>query len=104
MCDLALCPLGTRGKGTLRMYPWGRVPTDGTGKLCYSSVASTGFGNQYVMVHQYFFFAAFFDPRTKSLLKDMMTIVDFRKLKSDIIDVMGTEGLLENQSDKTIMT
>ncbi len=27
VCDLALCPLGTRGKGTLRIYPWGRVPT-----------------------------------------------------------------------------
>ena len=27
MCDVALCPLGTRGKGTFRMYPLGRVPT-----------------------------------------------------------------------------
>jgi hypothetical protein len=41
-------------------------------------------------------FAAFLDPRTKSLLKDMMTIVEFRKLKSDIIDVKVTEGLLVN--------
>jgi hypothetical protein len=30
---LALCPLGTRGKGTLRMYPWGRVPTQNKGHL-----------------------------------------------------------------------
>ncbi len=30
----------------------------------------------------------------------MMTIVDFRKLKSDIIDAMVTDGLLANQSDK----
>jgi hypothetical protein len=41
-------------------------------------------------------FAAFLDPRTKLLLKDMTTTVDFRKLKSDIIDVMVTEGLLAN--------
>ncbi len=52
------------------------------------------------MVQHYFFFAAFLDPRTKSLLKDMMTIVDFRKLKSDIIASMVTERLLANQSDK----
>jgi hypothetical protein len=80
-------------------------PADGTGKLCYSSVASIGFGNRYVTVHQYFFFAAFLDPQTKSLLKDMMTIVDFRKLKSDIIDVVVTEELLEsdrNPNGKTI--
>ena len=37
------------------------------------------------------FFAAYLDPQTKSLLKDMMTIVDFGKLKSDIIDHMVTE-------------
>jgi hypothetical protein len=48
-----------------------------------------------VTVHHYFFFAAFLDPRAKLLLKDMMTIVDLRKLKSDIIDVVVTEGLLE---------
>ncbi len=47
-------------------------------------------------MHHYFFFAAFLDPRTKFLLNDMMTIVDFRKLKSDVIDVMVTEGLLAN--------
>ena len=46
------------------------------------------------------FFAAYLDPRTKPLLKDMMTTVDFGKLKSDIIDHMVTEGLLANQSDK----
>ncbi len=27
MCDLALCAHGTKGKGILRMYPSGRVPT-----------------------------------------------------------------------------
>jgi hypothetical protein len=48
------------------------------------------------MIHHYFFFAAFLYPQTKSLLEDMMTIVDFKKLKSDIIDVMVNEGLLAN--------
>ncbi len=71
-------------------------PADRIGKLHYSSVASIGFGIQYVTVHHYFFFTAFLDPWAKSLMKDMMTIVDFRKLKSDIIDVMITEGLLVN--------
>ena len=75
-------------------------PADGNGKLQYSSVASVGFRNRYVTVHHSFFFAAYLDPRTKPLLKDMMTTVDFGKLKSDIIDHMVTEGLLANQSDK----
>jgi hypothetical protein len=71
-------------------------PADKTAMLWYSSVALIGFGNQYVTVHHYFFFAAFLNPQTKSLLEDMMTIVDFRNLKSDIIDIMVTEGLLAN--------
>jgi hypothetical protein len=51
-------------------------------------------------VHCYFFFAAFLEPQTKSLLlRDMMMIVNFGKLKSDIIDHLGTERLLANQSD-----
>jgi hypothetical protein len=51
-------------------------------------------------VHHYYFFAAYLDPPTKPLLKDMTTTVDLGKLKSDIIDHMVTEGLLANQSDK----
>ena len=47
------------------------------------------------------FFAAYLDPRTKSLLKDMMTIVNFGKLKSGIIDHMVTERLIANQSHTT---
>ena len=52
------------------------------------------FGNRYVGVHHYFFFASFFDPRVKSMLKDMMTDDDVSKLKEDVLDLMVVEDRL----------
>ena len=47
------------------------------------------------------FFAAFLDPRTKLLLKDMMTDIDLQQLEHDIFVLMMTEKALmkEHQSN-----
>ena len=60
--------------------------------MAYSNVASVGFGNRYTTVHHYFFVAAFLDPRTKPLLKDMMTNQHFTQLKNDVVSMMIAEG------------
>jgi hypothetical protein len=49
-------------KHPLTDFDKGYHPADGTGKLHYSSVALIGFGNRYMTVHHYLFFAAFLDP------------------------------------------
>ena len=70
------------------------------GMLGYSNVAVVGFGNRYTTVHHYFFVAAFLDPRTKSLLREMMTDQDYTQLKSDIVNLMITEASREKQIRK----
>ena len=63
-------------------------PASTNGKLAYSNVASVGFGNRYTTVHHYFFVAAFLDPRTKPLLREMMTYQHFSQLKNDVLNIM----------------
>lgn len=64
-------------------------PAEG-GKVKYFPEDTLGRGQRYVGLHQYFFFAAFLDPRVMPLLKedDIMTGEDYKELKGDIIDQM----------------
>ena len=71
-----------------------RYHTSGGNKLGYTNVALVGFGNRYTTVHHYFFIAAFLDPRTKLLLKDMMTDINLQQLEHDIFVLMMTEKAL----------
>jgi hypothetical protein len=48
-------------------------------------------------VHHYFFVAAFLDPRTKPLLKDIMTNLHLSQLKKDIVNLMVAEGERKKQ-------
>jgi hypothetical protein len=51
-------------------------------------------------VHHYFFVAAFLDPHTKPLLKDIMTNQHFTQLKDDIVNRMEAEGERKKQIQK----
>jgi hypothetical protein len=62
-----------------------------TGKVKYHQEDTIGKYNCYIGIHQYFFVAAFLDPRVAPLLCDMMTTDDYNMLKSDVIDFMVTK-------------
>jgi hypothetical protein len=72
-------------------------PASIIGRLAYPNVATVGFGNLYTTVHHYFFVAAFLDPRTKPLLKDIMTNQHLNQLKKDIVNLMVDEGECKKQ-------
>jgi hypothetical protein len=72
-------------------------PASTIGRLAYSNVAMVGFGSRYTTVHHYFFVAAFLDPCTKPLLKDIMTNQHLSQLKKDIVNLMVDEGERKKQ-------
>ena len=74
-------------------------PAYAIGRLSYSNVVTVGFGNCYTTVHCYFFIAAYLDPRTKPLLKDIMTNQHLSQLKKDIVDLMVAEGERKKQTE-----
>jgi hypothetical protein len=66
------------------------VPSEG-GRVKYLRDDDIGRGNRYVGVHQYFFFASFFDPRVLPMLSDIITDDDFEMVKNDLIHLMVTK-------------
>lgn len=52
-------------------------------RLTYSNENTLGFCNRYCMVHHFFFFAAFLDPRVKNRLPTMLPPLQYEKLLSD---------------------
>jgi hypothetical protein len=62
-------------------------PEDG-GKVRYTGQADIGFRNLYTGVHPYFFIASLMDPRTKGMLRKMMTDNQYVQLKSDVLEFM----------------
>jgi hypothetical protein len=63
-------------------------PASTIGRLSYSNVVTVGFGNRYTTVHCCIFIAAYLDPRTKPLLKDIMTNQHLSQLKKDIVELI----------------
>ena len=68
------------------------------GTLKYYREDVTGSGNRYIGIHQYFFIAAFLDPRVAPMLPEMMTNADFEQLKSDIVDLMSAKAKASKQN------
>jgi hypothetical protein len=69
-----------------------RFHPDVDGKVKYSSTVETGQYNSYVALHQYYFFAAFLDPRVRPLLPTMMT--EEGQIKTDLVEKMTQEAAL----------
>ncbi len=72
------------------------------GTLKYYREDVTGSCNRYVGIHQYFFIAAFLDPRVAPMLPEMMTNADFEQLNSVIVDLMSTKAKASKQNKTDI--
>ena len=64
------------------------------GMVTYFREDELGKGNRYIGLHQYFFFAAFLDPRVLPILLDIITEEDAGQLEEDILDAMVARSKL----------